>query len=61
MGQHRLNFVRGEPLEQALTHGDQRIVSVPAGGERVGLIGWEDTDLGHLDAGIAGKLLDSLQ
>ncbi|MNC46685.1 hypothetical protein D3C75_957120 [compost metagenome] len=61
VGQHRLDLIRREALEQALADGDQCVVLVPAGGEGVGLVGGEDADLGHLDPGVARQLLDGLQ
>lgn len=61
MRQHRAHFIRGETFEQALADGYQCVVAIPSGGEGVGLVGREDTDLGHLDAGFARQLLDGLQ
>ncbi|MCY1300232.1 hypothetical protein D9M70_497930 [compost metagenome] len=61
VGQHGFHFIGGEALQQALAHGHQCIVAVPAGGEGVGLVGGEDADFRHLDAGFAGQLLDGLQ
>jgi hypothetical protein len=55
------HFIGREALQQALGHGDQRVVLVPAGGEGVGLVGRENTHFGHLDARLAGQLLDRLQ
>ncbi len=61
VGQHGAHFIGREALQQALGHGYQRVVAVPAGGEGVGLVGREDTHFGHLDAGLARQLFDRLQ
>ncbi len=61
VGEDGFHLIGRETFEQALADRDQRVVLVPAGGEGVGLVGGEDADLRHLDAGFAGQLFDGLQ
>jgi len=60
-GKHRFHLIRREALEQPLADRHQCVVAVPAGGKGVGLVGRENADFGHLDAGVARQLLDCLQ
>ena len=55
---NRRDFARFEPLQKARGDRDRGILRVPTGGEGVGLVGVDEIDFWHRDAGIARQPFD---
>ena len=61
VGNHRGDFTRLEGLQQAARNSDHRILRIAACSEGVGLVGLDDVDFRHRQAGIPCEPTDHLE